>query len=187
MGELTQFKVNWHQLDERERIQMLEYVQLKLLEYMVLTNQNMQLDPVLVHLRLIAKLQKWADPNYSACINTINEIKRRAKFRELSASLMYLLIQGMIFPDGKSDLCALLKGFFNMLIENKLFCYTIGPPLTVDPCIQDEKQFWTDHKRIQEDNQSHMILHNHVASPSNNWTDKKKLKWTAGEYIIHVY
>ena len=179
MGELTQFKINWHQLDERERVQMLQYIQFQLLEYLVLTNQNVQLDPVLVHLRLIAQLQKWGDPNYGICINVINEIKRRAKLRELSASLLYLLIQGLIFPDDENELCMLIKEFFNMMIENKVFNYNIGPPLSVDTCIQDEKQFWPDHKKIQEDIQSHMRMHN-VVAPANNWTDKTKLKWTAG-------
>ena len=183
VGDLTQLKVNWHQLDERERIQMLEYVQFQLLEYMVITNQNLQLDPILVHLRLIAKLQKWGEPNYGICINAINEIKLRAKQRELSAGLMYLLIQGFIYPDGKGELCVLLKDFFNMLIENKIFHYLIGPPLTVDTCMQDEKKYWFDHKRVHEDIVSHMFMHNQVVSALNGWRDKTKLKWTAGKYF----
>ena len=180
MGELSEFKVNWHQLDDRERNQMLEYVQLQLLEYMVLTNQNIQLDPILVHLRLIAQLQKWGDPNYGTCINTINEIKRRVKLRELSASLLYLMVQSMIYPNDENDLSTLFKNFFNMLIENKVFNYIIGPPLTIDVCIQNEKQFWSDHERIHEDIRSHMFMHNDIASSTINWKDKKKLNWTAG-------
>lgn len=186
VGELTEFKVNWHQLEDRERNQMLEYVQLQLLEYMVLTNQNIQLDPILVHLRLIAQLQKWGDPNYGTCINTINEIKRRVKFRELSASLLYLMIQGIIYPNDKNDLYILFKDFFNMLIVNKTFDYLIGPPLTIDVCIHDEKQFWADHMRIHEDIQSHMIMHNHVANSTNTWKDKKKLNWIAGNLLFDL-
>ena len=183
MGELTQFEVNFHQLEDRERRQVLNFVQLKLLEYLALTNQNIQLDPVLVHLRLIARLQKWGDPNYGQCINIINQLKRMVKDRELTATILYLLIFPVVYPKETTALHEHLQDFFNMLTENKIFHYKIGPPFSAEDCLPDEKPVWKDFKQITDDIRLHMQVTPLVNSPTSksNWGDKIKICWTVGK------
>ena len=179
MGALTQFKVNWHQLDDTDRLQLLHYTQLKLLEYLALHNQNLQLDPVLVHLRMIALLQKWGTPNYGNCIAIINEIKKRTKQHQLSAALLYLVIQPVAYPKEESDLTTHVKEFFNMLIENKLAEYEIGPPFSAESCLPDEKLVWTTYAKVQED----INLQMSVANIANS-NERLRLKWTAGKLFL---
>ena len=158
-------------MEDRERLQLLNYVQLQVMEYLCLTNQNLQLDPILVHLRLIARMQKWGTPNYGLCINIINEVKKKAKNRELTASSLYLLIHPIIYPD-ESELVVHVKEFFNMLIENSLVDYTIGPPFTAETCIPDERPYWANFADIITDTNHHMT----VAMEAN--LQRVKMKWT---------
>lgn len=185
MSDFTHYKVNYHELEERERLQLLNYVQLHLVEYMTLNNQNIQLDPILQHLRLIARLQKWGSPNYGLCLNTINEIKQMAKHRELTAARLYLMIQQFMFPGDQTPFSDHVKEFFNMLIENKIFHFLIGPPFSVETCLPDEKVVWKTYDQILEDIQIHMQVapFANTNNSKHNWGDKIKLNWTVGKYI----
>ena len=163
-------------MDDVDRLQLLDYVQLKLLEYMALHNQNLQLDPILVHLRMIALLQKWGDPNYGNCIAILNELKQRTKNHTLTAALLYLIIQSVAYPIQQTALVTHLKNFFNMLIENKMFDYKIGPPFSAECCLPDEKLVWPSFDRIQAD-----IINFMTVATDANSNERLRLKWTAGK------
>ena len=181
MGALIQLKVNWHRMEEVDRLQLLEYYQLKLLEYLALNNQNIQIDAVLVYLRMIALLQKWADPNYGNCISIINEVKKRTKQRQLTATLLYLIINPALYPTAETDLTAHLKEFFNMLIENRVFEYEIGPPFSAEICLPDEKVVWPSYHQILDDIDLYMTRVNTVKSD-----ERVRLSWTAGMFTSKV-
>ena len=131
---------------------------------MVMTNQSIQLDPFLAYFRLIARLQQWGCPNYDDCLHTINEIKKKAKLRELSATLLYMLTRPFLYPNKNPELENHVRAFFNMLIENKLLDYHIGPPYTTDMnLLPDEKKVWPTAKSVQEDIAIHMVVANQIA------------------------
>ena len=159
MGDLARnLKVNLHDLEDREREILLVYVQWSALEYVILTNQNMQLDPILTYLRLLARLQEFGCPNYGAIINTINTIKTSAKIRQLSAGTLYLLIQNIIMPIGYDTLTDHVKSFFNMLMENNILQYQVGPPFSLEAELDDEKRVWNNFAELQQDIQSRAAL-----------------------------
>ena len=196
MSDLTKMKVNLHHLEDQERNQLLEYVQWSLLEYMVLSNQNLQLDPILLHLRLIARLQQWGLPNYGNCIHVINEVKQKAKVRNLSATALFLLIQMHIFPTEHRELVQHIQQFFNMLIENDIWEYEIGPPFSIDDkSLPDEKKLWANGGAVMDDIRLHIIVADANAhdkeraaqeqglSPDNQ--ARVKIKFTAGKFYIY--
>lgn len=171
---------------------ILTYVQWSIVEYLILTNQNIQLDPILTYLRLLARLQQWGSPNFSTIINVINNIKLNAKRRQLSADLLYLLIQDTIFPDGHDALVGLIRSFFNMLIENGVLQYQIGPPFSLEQGPEDEKPVWRNEEDLQQDIHVHMTVADQHANdpkpylyglPSNT---RVKIKFMSGKiYFYH--
>ena len=156
---------------------------------MVMTNQSIQLDPFLAFFRLVARLQQYGCPNYDDCIHTINEIKKKAKTRQLSAALLYMLVRPFLFPIKNTNLENHIKKFFNMLIENKLLEYHIGPPYTTDTnLLPDEKKVWPTAESVQKDVQIHITVANQIAIDQANQprtpgvpADKVKVKFTAGK------
>ena len=187
IGDLARnIKVNLHELEDQEREILLAYVQWSALEYVILTNQNIQLDPILTYLRLLARLQQWGSPNFGEIINTINTLKTSAKIRQLPAATLYLLIRNTVMPNGHDQLTGHIKSFFNMLMENNILNYQIGPPFSLESGLEDEKKVWNNQADLQQDIHTHMTVANLRANepqphlngiPSNM---RIKIKFTAG-------
>lgn len=146
-GWLSLAKVDLHRLDDRERIQLQEWSKALLIENITTHNQSIQIDPVIIHLRLQARLKRKDDPGYEAILNTINEIKGQAKEGRLTSKLMYMLIKPYIQLIEQPDLMELVDAFVQMLIVNNLFNKKVGPPMTllVDGRLHNENQCWPDY------------------------------------------
>ena len=143
MGDLNSWQINLHRLEDRERNDLETVVKASLAEYLVTSNQFIQIDPVMVHLRILARLKKRNDPNFVLIVNTITQIKEKIDQLELEARLLVMLIQPFIIGD--SPLYNLINDFLQMLIINELLHYKIGPPTTLIDLdgLPEENRIWT--------------------------------------------
>ena len=139
-------------------------------------NQSLQIDPFIIHLRLLARLTKNGDPNFSAIVNTINEIKGLAKEQSLPARMLYMLVKPHIQCPELPKLMTLMEEFIQMLIVNNLFNKLIGPPATL-LCLNklaSERIVWPDHLTL-----AYSIRKNMEADIEH--PIKARIHWQAGK------
>ena len=171
---MTDTKVDLHRLDDRERLQLLRWSKSLLIEYITTKNQSLQIDPVVVHLRIQARLQKQEDPEYDAIIATIGELKAQAKLGNLTSKLMYMMIKPYIQLPESPQLMVLVESFVQMLIVNNLFNKKVGPPATLLLAgrLHNENLCWPDYLTlVQSQNLAMANDHEHP--------QKAKIKWKA--------
>ena len=180
LGDLMNLKVNFHKLEERDQIQFTNWTKTSLMEYMVLANQNIQIDPVVTHLRLLAKLAPQGTGTYEEILNLINQIKKKVADIELTASTLFQMLKWILI--GETPLHQLVNKFFQMLLTNQTLEYKIGPPTMAieQDRLQGESLIWTTYYEITR----LQITFQAVADNSNQrfpTNGKFRIDWYAGK------
>ena len=151
VGWLLNAQINLHDIDNRERIALVRWSKLSLIEYITINNQNLQIDPVVAYLRAMARLTIRGDPDYGAIEQVINELKIQIQKKNLTAKLLYMMIRPYIWLESHVELMNLITEFFQMLIVNDQFNNPIGPPafLLWHGHLQNEKMVWASAHQLQ--------------------------------------
>ena len=175
-GWVNNIKVNLHHLDDRERLQLITWVKHVTLQYMVLTNQNLQIDPITHNLRLLAKLSLPGDPVYIAIRTVIDELHAQIQAQTLTAKLMFMLVKPFLVIEQEPKLMTLLEEFFQMLIVNNLFNTKIGPPFSLVGTngLKNENVVWNTAIELQRATRNFMT----TTIPAKK---KAKVHWKAGK------
>ena len=117
-------------------------------------------------------------------VNIINQIKHHVANLELSAKLMYMIMHTVIIGD--TPLFKLADSFFQMLIQNQLFDYNIGPPSTMldvgdyPTVLLDEKRVWETYEDLTRAQRLHMDQAERLERYNPISTEPKELDWHAG-------
>ena len=145
---------------------------------MVLTNQNLQIDPITHNLRLLAKLSLPGDPVYVAIRTVIDELHRQIQAQTLTAKLMFMMVKPFLNIEREPEFMKLLEEFFQMLIVNNLFNMKIGPPFSLvgKNGLKDEQAVWNTPNELQRATKNFMT----TALPAK---PKAKVHWKAGKQL----
>ena len=185
IGELTDMKVNLHQLEDHTRKRLQQFVKQLFIEYITLANQNLQIGPIIVHLRLIARLSPRNNPEYMAIVNLINQLKLGVEMADLTAHMMVTMLRPHYI--GNMPLNNLVDSFFQMLIENQLLEYNIGPPSSpIDhQKLPAENGLWLNQGQLCRAQKLHMdnARWSNVPKFPNN---RATITWLAGKTVKSI-
>ena len=180
---MTKAQVDLHLLDDRERLQLENWSKSLLIEHITVHNQSIQLDPVITHLRILARLKKKGDPEFAALVNTIGEIKGLAKTLQLSSRLLYMLIKPYIKLDNAPAQMKLVEEFIQNLIVNNLFNKLVGPPCTLmcHEKLHEEQHMWPDHLTLVK-NINETMKEDSDHPMEVEYPQKAKVRWVAENF-----